>query len=151
MAAIGFPPSHVSKVAVARILESRTTHHGVRTQSFRSVEKAVGFCLTAHSWLQLIDEVPSIANSVEREVVREEVERRDLVPGWWHRLVQRQCFEPVFNKLDLAGSVVGEIDGGRRGSDFLSVNNDECSGGDRIDGDSAMHTPRREKRSGHKQ
>ena len=75
------------------------------------------------------------------EVLGDEVERRDLVPGGRERVLDCQCLVPVLDQLDLASAVVGVLsrDGGH--ADLLVVDDDPGPGRVAADRHASAHTP----------
>ena len=95
-----------------------------------------------HLRLHLVAKCPVIAYLARHQVIRDEIQRRDLVPRSRHPLIHGLSFEAILDQPDGPRAVVREIGGNRRGADWVVVHVDECPGRTAVDGHSPPDTSR---------
>ena len=73
----------------------------------------------------MVAQCPVIAYLTWHQILRDKVQRRDLVPGSRHSLFHALRFEAIFDQSDGSSAVVREIGGDRRSPDWVIVHVDE--------------------------
>ena len=114
---------------VAAGVQWRSLKHsrGARSASevFGPIEKDIRW--DDHLRLHLVAKRPVIAYLARHQVLRDEVQRRDLVPGSRYPLLHGLRFEAILDQSNGPGAVVREVAGDRRGADCVIVHVDECT------------------------
>ena len=93
-----------------------------------------------HARLQLIMKAALVAVFFAEEIVRKEIQWKDLEPGCLNALVNRPGFETVFYERDLTCAVVQEVRRDRRVANLFSIQQNQSTWRIRANHNSSMHT-----------
>ena len=110
-------------------IERRSPKHsggaGSASEVFGPIEKDVRW--HDHLRLHLVAKGPVIAYLARHQVLRDEVQRRDLVPRSRYPLFHGLRLEAILDQSNGPSAVVREISGDRRGADWVIVHIYECA------------------------